>query len=285
MKLGYSFDGLAKYVEDIDKTTVKLTGAQTIAGVKTFSDTPLSNTALTLGDSSKKLANTEFVDASMGSFKDWLALDTNGQLPVSVIGKVVHTPLNGKSITLPLGAGVPFGSTITIQNTSQSTTTVAAGGTEKLWLGGSVTPLVTLKANDTLIVVAFNNTSGALQGWMAIGGSVYLAATESFSSLKAFSGWQRLPGGLILQWTGLGSFAGGTQPSNFVWPIPFPNACVQVAASKGVASPDYDSNPQYRADRQDISIGVPSILGVEGQFFADTAPQNNRRVSVIAIGY
>lgn len=43
MKIGYSFDSLVAFVNQINETTVKLTGDQTIAGVKTFSSNPLSS--------------------------------------------------------------------------------------------------------------------------------------------------------------------------------------------------------------------------------------------------
>jgi hypothetical protein len=51
-----------------------------------------------------------------------------------------------------------------------------------------------------------------------------------FAASKAASGWQKLEGGLILQW------AQGTNPGtaaqSIAWPIPFPNACIAAFASK-----------------------------------------------------
>ena len=54
---------------------------------------------------------------------------------------------------------------------------------------------------------------------------------SSFSSSKAISGWQKIEGGLILQWGGA-SFAPNNSSSVqaiVAFPIAFPNACVHIS--------------------------------------------------------
>lgn len=60
MKTGYSFGSLASFVETINNTTVKLTGDQTIAGIKTFSSNPISSAAQ--GTSGSHLTRKDYVD-------------------------------------------------------------------------------------------------------------------------------------------------------------------------------------------------------------------------------
>lgn len=50
-----------------------------------------------------------------------------------------------------------------------------------------------------------------------------------FTSSKITSGWQRLPGGLIIQWGQADNAASATSTANY--PIAFPNSCLQVSAS------------------------------------------------------
>lgn len=60
MKTGYSFGSLASFVEQINSTTVKLTGDQTIAGSKTFSSNPISSAAQ--GSGGAYLTRRDFVE-------------------------------------------------------------------------------------------------------------------------------------------------------------------------------------------------------------------------------
>ena len=60
MKTGYSFGSLASFVEQINNTTVKLTGDQVIAGSKTFSSNPISSAAQ--GSGGAYLTRRDFVE-------------------------------------------------------------------------------------------------------------------------------------------------------------------------------------------------------------------------------
>ena len=67
--------------------------------------------------------------------------------------------------------------------------------------------------------------NGNIHGGNVHLGNVKLAATDFFGSLST-SGWQRLPGGLILQW---GTMSGSSVTITF--PIAFTTACFSVVAT------------------------------------------------------
>ena len=63
MKTGYSFGSLVSFTEALDKAAVKITGDQTIAGVKTFSSNPISSAAQGTGGS--YLTRKDYVDGAL----------------------------------------------------------------------------------------------------------------------------------------------------------------------------------------------------------------------------
>jgi len=76
-------------------------------------------------------------------------------------------------------------------------------------------------------------------GWSASGlkaqvdntdlGPITLAS--QFTSLRATNGWRRTPDGMIEQWGSVG--VAGKSTATFSFPIPFPNAALNIVASKG----------------------------------------------------
>ena len=63
MKTGYSFGSLVSFTEALDAAAVKITGDQTIAGVKTFSSNPISSAAQGTGGS--HLTRKDYVDGAL----------------------------------------------------------------------------------------------------------------------------------------------------------------------------------------------------------------------------
>lgn len=74
-----------------DSTVVKLTGNQTIAGTKTFSSSPVAPTP-TSGDSSTKVATTEFVSDAIGDLSS-NAVKTYGDQTISGIKTFNSSPI------------------------------------------------------------------------------------------------------------------------------------------------------------------------------------------------
>lgn len=60
MKTGYSFGSLVSFTEALDAAAVKITGDQTIGGIKTFSSNPISSAAQ--GEGGSHLTRKDYVD-------------------------------------------------------------------------------------------------------------------------------------------------------------------------------------------------------------------------------
>ena len=63
MKTGYSFGSLVSFVEALNAAAVKITGDQTIAGLKTFSSNPI--TSATQGSGGGYLTRKDYVDGAL----------------------------------------------------------------------------------------------------------------------------------------------------------------------------------------------------------------------------
>jgi hypothetical protein len=75
-------------------------------------------------------------------------------------------------------------------------------------------------------------TSGG-GSWYLVGGSMALKYAANIKGLGASNGYQKFPSGLILQWgNGTTTASGATTP---VFPIAFPNACVNVVSGPQAA--------------------------------------------------
>ena len=68
MKTGYSFGSLVSFVETLDKTTVKLSGDQTIEGLKVFNQNPYTNAVQ--GQGGGYLTRKDYVDNALSHKAD-----------------------------------------------------------------------------------------------------------------------------------------------------------------------------------------------------------------------
>jgi hypothetical protein len=69
-------------------------------------------------------------------------------------------------------------------------------------------------------------------------GNIRIAASDFYSSFTA-NGWQRFPGGLIMQWGSLPTTS-ATTSANITFPIPFPNAVFSVTTQATESAGDVD---------------------------------------------
>lgn len=83
-------------------------------------------------------------------------------------------------------------------------------------------------------------------------GNNQLPDMSSFAASLSGNGWQKLPGGLIIQWGQVLSNSGGFAPWTF--PIAFPNKCFQVLAATFVGASAQDFTATM--------IGNPSLTSV-----------------------
>jgi len=69
-----------------------------------------------------------------------------------------------------------------------------------------------------------------------ISGKVNLTDFTGLNQSKIANGWQKLPGGIIIQWGNSGTYTSNEQVKNVVFPLAFPNACLMASplGSSGV---------------------------------------------------
>lgn len=98
----------------------------------------------------------------------------------------------------------------------------------------------------------------------------------SFAVLRSGRGYQRLPGGLIIQWGSVGSDSSGTV--TFTFPVAFPNAAFPPLVSPYVL---YGSNAQqYTAQ-----ANPPTLTQCNAKVWLGNAPANSITVNFLIIGY
>jgi hypothetical protein len=71
--------------------------------------------------------------------------------------------------------------------------------------------------------------SDGVQGWLLIGGSIQLRYSDSFRVSFAANGYQKLPSGLIIQWTSMACDNNGD--ATWIFPVTFPNSVRSVTAT------------------------------------------------------
>lgn len=192
-------------------------------GSPTLTGNPLTPTPPQF-DNDTSIASTEFIQRALGSKRGMLGLGISTVLTASAhAGQVIFPTANTLTFTLPLASSCPSGTVIGFDGNGYGATIIRQG-TDTIGNGlvGSVT---TSSLLDTDSVSFMSNGSGV---WYIVSGEVRLAGSSSFANLKAVSGYQKLPSGLIIQWGSLLANAGTTA---FTFPIAFPSACRSCTAS------------------------------------------------------
>lgn len=109
--------------------------------------------------------------------------------------------------------------------------------------------------------------------------------THSSSYSLSCNGYTKLPNGFIMQWgriyTGVGSSSAN---ADVTFPISFKTACYNFVASIGVSASDYDSNINYRSNKQSVSYGIPTLSAVKGEVFIDNNTSDIRIIQWQAMG-
>ena len=221
MKTGYSFGSLASFVEQINNTTVKLTGDQVIAGSKTFSSNPISSAAQGSGgayltrrdfvenllsykaptdspaftgnptaptaaqfDNDTSIATTAFVQRALGN-KQGYSYTGDGTLAVSDAGRLVWFAGAG-TLVLPPSSSLPLGAEYTIMCTNSGKVITASGDSFYDVLGGRSVG----GSLDTLVgdVLSLTNVG---DGWQYRGVQIPTTATDNRSTRPANTSFVR----------------------------------------------------------------------------------------------
>ena len=177
-------------------------------------------------DASKLLVNAEFVQRALGNLAGMTIYTVNASMPVTDFGRIVLANTGG-AITLtlpPVGGGVPTGSSIYIRNVGAAPLTVVppAGGSMSVIATVNLPNVVVNPGSSLMVTVQGNN--------YFLDGSGSLKHAFDFTGSLSLSGYQRLPGGLIIQW---GLVTGTTGALTATYPIAFPNGVLQLVATLG----------------------------------------------------
>jgi hypothetical protein len=164
----------------------------------TFTGTPAAPTA-SAGTSSTQIATTAYADAAI------------------VAERTATATLTNKSLTSPTLTGTPVAPTAAVNtNDTQVATTayvvaqIADDAPTKTGTGASGTWGINVTGNSGTV------TNG-----------VYTTNFTGGNQSLGTSGYQKLPGGLIMQWGNTGALSGG-QNLTVTYPIAFPNAVLNV---------------------------------------------------------
>lgn len=183
-------------------------------------------------DNTKQLATMEAVQRALGSYSSAEARYGAQTLTNADFGKhlVAGNDTVGRTWSLPQNDGLPNGAAIKITNLSGFVVTLQRFDGDDKFIGAH-------KPDGTATTFAIVN--GATVILEKYGANMWLvtgSADESFGAMWSRSlvtaGYQKLPGGLIIQWGQVPSVAGnGSQ--TVAYPIPFPSACFAVVATAG----------------------------------------------------
>lgn len=170
-------------------------------------------------DSTTKTATTAFCRLNGVNHAPWSTYTAAGTtLAAGDCGRAIQVqlPVDG-TIYLPLTSACASGATIHIVNTSATTkATILTQAPDALLF----TPTV-LQPNEDVWMVA----SPQVNTWFLAGGTGVLQSVGAFSRSIGGSGYQKLPGGFIIQWGQVGNPANyvGSTAYAFNLPIAFPN--------------------------------------------------------------
>lgn len=155
-------------------------------------------------DNDNSLATTAFVQRALGNRQGYNVPETGSSFSAADAGKVFG--LNGPSTyTLPSASGLPNGATFDFFAAGNGCVVQASGSDTITTKGGTTVTSLTLNSGDTLSLVRVGPTA-----WLAISGSSQLEFADVFGASLTENGYQKLPGGLIIQWGSLSVTNGQT---------------------------------------------------------------------------
>lgn len=252
--------------------TFKVADALTIAGgaVNGYLTTPTAPRF----DYTTKLATTAWVQGNGFQFRNvgGVGISADMTLSASQVGGWGQFQGVGKTLTLPSLASLVPGSTFTVQGAATGGTLKAATGEVIIAADMSSANTLTILPNETITVVS----NGTAYGWFAVANGV---GGRGFANSKTNNGYQKLPGGLIIQW-GYATFnrASSTYTyADITFPITFPNAALDLYATlSGVNVKAYALLPIF-VDSYNASTAAAGVNGVQ--------PTGIQQVTWLAIGY
>lgn len=175
-------------------------------------------------DDTTKTATTAFVQRALGNFQSLVgAGSTPTTLTAADAGK--RTVATSTTITLPLTSSVTQGSAFSIFAYGEGSVTVNRSGADEMIPGGGVPWLTTVS-----IPSGTECTFTAERGLWEVTGTGALKYSLDFGASYSGNGYQKLPGGLIIQWGSTGSISPGSSVT-ISFPVAFPNNCFSATGT------------------------------------------------------
>lgn len=188
-------------------------------------------------DSSKKAATTEFVNSVVGNIGDLIAITASRNVTLNDIGSTLYFSNMGSVLTLPRpsSVGIPFGTgrCVRVICVGDVTGSITVPGDTVLTYGATVVPNVTVKPGQYVLLTA---ASGA--NWQVVESTADMSHNADFAVQLTGSGFQRLPGGLIMQWITNGEAGTVGEYVDNYFEIPFPNVCLAATATHVGTDPE-----------------------------------------------
>lgn len=226
-------------------------------------------------DADLSVATTAFVQRALGNWRGYAAYTAGPTVTLTAANCGTEIVLSGTSVTaslvLPKLDTVVDGAGFLIKcEATTSSWTIAADATDgaSIVAGSAAVASVPIQRGDFAIV-----TRGGASSWR-VHGTLSLPYSDQFANLIAPTGYQKLPGGLIMQWGSLTTSA--SADSHITFPIAFPTACNnrQVSVREGGGAVPIVA-----------SIGAHNLTGMSiGAFLSSTTARSSIVVDWIAIG-
>ena len=234
-------------------------GNGTIAGVAVASGQTQSDTIRNItGDLSLKNANN--VD-NLGISQYSLTTGAFKKSKISAAGKAVWVETN-YSYTNTFSLGLDASNVVPTANENRP---VSAIGVWIVRATGATSPLPASGSPATLLANTFNG-SQKIVGNLEVTGNLdisgILAFAKGFENSLNETGWQKLPGGLILQWgtVSLGVSAGGSLTQPVIYPITFPNNVLHIFMGYRESTGGSADSP-YSRDRTKTGFNIGQTAG------------------------
>jgi hypothetical protein len=221
-------------------------------------------------DNDISLATTEFVKKQGLQASGVFAFDVDTILTSAHVGAIIYSfGFAAKTFTLPLLATVPPGARIEILNSSSGVLTIVRQGADNINRQTGTITSFTVEQGSSVVLV-YSAASGT---WFIVGGHEELQFLPSFAKSIAGNGYQKLPGGVIIQWgVIIGSASADT---SIVFPIAFPTAVRSINAN---------SNRTGTPGGTFVSQNNPTTTGFDASTWTATATRVAVNGNYIAIG-
>ncbi len=201
-----------------------------------------------------------------GSFANSFLLVANTTLTAPQAGNLFVIGSGCTVITLPAGSSVAVGSIFEFFSGTATVCTIQRAGSDLFAYNTTTGTSTSIGAGDNSRIM-WDGTN-----WRILSGSAQLQYATAFAASRSSNGYQRLPGGLILQWGSSSSGAGGT--AAITLPIAVPTGIVYAGVTEINSGAGYATTTLLTSSGFTINYWTPAGgaagSGISAQWFAVT---------------